>query len=39
MTVAGKVREFFKDKQHRKDFELWYERKYGRPYQWKKVKV
>jgi hypothetical protein len=39
MTLAEKVRGFYKNEQHRKEFELWYKQKYGKPYQWKKVKV
>ena len=39
MTLAEKVREYFKDAEHRKEFETWYEKKYGKKYQWKKVKV
>lgn len=39
MTVAEKVREYFKDARHRRAFELWYKRKYGKPYHWKKVAV
>lgn len=38
-TVAEKVSLYFRDAQHRKDFELWYENKHGKPYQWKKVTV
>lgn len=39
LTVAEKVRDFFKDARHRKKFEVWYEKRYGRPYQWEKVKI
>lgn len=33
--LARSVREFFKDETNRKQFESWYEQKYGTPYQWK----
>lgn len=33
--LARSVREFFKDETNRKQFESWYEQKYGAPYQWK----
>jgi len=39
LTVAEKVREYFKSAEHRREFEIWYERRYGKKYQWKKVKV
>lgn len=39
LTVAERVRDYFKDAQHRRDFEIWYKQKYGKPYKWKKVKV
>lgn len=31
---ASSVYEFFRDKQHRKEFEEWYLKKYGKPYVW-----
>lgn len=31
---ARSVREFFLDKQHSKEFEEWYLKKYGKPYVW-----
>lgn len=30
--LAIKVKEYFKDEQHRKDFEEWYRKKYGKEY-------
>lgn len=33
--LARSVREFFKDEVNCKQFESWYEQKYGTPYQWK----
>lgn len=32
--LARSVREFFRDEQHRKEFEDWYLKKYGKPYVW-----
>ncbi len=37
LLVAQRVRTFFKDELHRKEFEIWYEERYGRKYEWKKV--
>ena len=36
MTLAETVREYFKDEQHRKAFEIWHKQKYGQDYQWKR---
>ena len=36
MTLAEKVREYFNDEQHRKEFAVWYKQKYGNDYQWTK---
>lgn len=38
LLLAQTVREYFKDEEHRKEFETWYEQKYGRKYQWKPAK-
>ena len=35
LSLHGRVKEFFQDKQHRKDFEVWFKKTYGRPYVWK----
>ena len=35
-TLMSRVREYFQDAQHRKDFEKWYEKKYGKQHVWKK---
>lgn len=35
--LARSVREYFKDENHRKEFEHWYEQRYGEPYEWKTV--
>lgn len=32
--LARSVREFFQDERHRKEFEEWYLKKYGKPYVW-----
>lgn len=37
LSVAGKVREYFSDEQHRREFETWYEERYGKKYEWKRV--
>lgn len=37
LLLAQKVRDYFKDKAHRAEFEDWYERWYSRKYTWKKV--
>ena len=36
--LARSVREFFQDEQHRKEFEEWYLKKYGKPYVWEPVR-
>lgn len=38
LLLAQEVREYFKDPEHRKEFERWYLEKYGLPYEWKPVK-
>ena len=35
LLLAQRVREYFKDEDHRREFEQWYEKRYGRTYQWK----
>ena len=37
LLLAQEVREYFKDPEHRKEFERWYLEKYGKPYEWKSV--
>lgn len=37
LLLAQRVREYFTDEGHRKEFESWYEQKYGKPYQWEKI--
>ena len=37
MTVAEKTRVYFKDPQHRAQFEAWYFQKYGTRYKWKPI--
>lgn len=38
LLIAQSVREYFKDEENRKKFEQWYERRYGKKYQWTPVK-
>ena len=35
-SLARIVTEYYQDKQHRKEFETWYKKTYGKPYVWKK---
>lgn len=35
--LARSVREYFKDEKNRKEFEHWYEQRYGKPYEWEPV--
>ena len=37
LLIAQRVRDYFKIEAHRTEFEIWYEQRYGAPYQWKKV--
>lgn len=37
LLLAQRVRDYFKSEQHRTEFEAWYIRKYGVPYQWKSL--
>lgn len=37
--LARSVREFFQDERHRKEFEEWYLKKYGKPYVWESVSL
>ena len=32
--LVRSVREFFRDEQHRREFEDWYMKKHGKPYLW-----
>lgn len=34
--LAHKVRVYFTDPEHRKEFEKWYEERYGKKYVWKR---
>ena len=34
--LAKKVSRYLEDKEHRREFELWYEKTYGKKYVWKK---
>lgn len=37
LSLFRKAEEYFQDRQHRKDFETWYKKTYGKPYVWKKA--
>lgn len=37
LLLAQNVREYFKDEEHRKEFESWYLARYGKAYKWKGV--
>lgn len=37
LLLAKTVREYFRDEQHRREFELWYLERHGEPYVWKPV--
>lgn len=39
LLLAQRVRDYFKDEEHRRDFEVWYEKRCGKKYQWKGVSV
>ncbi len=34
--LRRRVRRYYADRGHRREFEEWYLQKYGKPYQWKK---
>ena len=36
--LARSVRKFFREEQHRKEFEDWYMKKHGKPYVWEPVR-
>lgn len=37
LLLVQRVREYFTDEGHRKAFEIWYEQKYSKKYQWKPI--
>ena len=37
-SLARIVREYYRDPQHRAEFEKWHLQKYGEPYQWVPMK-
>ena len=39
LFLVQKVREFFKDEENRREFETWYEKRYGKKYEWKRVRL
>lgn len=34
-VLVEKVKDYFKDPEHRKKFEDWYRKKYGKDYEWR----
>lgn len=34
-VLVAKVKDYFKDPEHRKAFEDWYRKKYGKEYEWR----
>ncbi len=36
-VLADRVKGYFKDEENRKKFEIWYQEKYGKPYEWRKT--
>ena len=39
LLLAQKVRNYFKEEENRREFEVWYDARYGKKYEWKKVTV
>lgn len=37
--LAGRVRDYFRDPEHRRKFEQWHLETYGEPYEWVPYKV
>ena len=37
LLLAQRVREYFKDEQHRQELEVWYQKRYGKAYEWKGI--
>lgn len=35
LSLFRRVESYFQDKQHRREFEAWFQKKYGKPYVWK----
>ena len=35
LSLFHRVEEYFHDRQHRKEFEVWYKQTYGKSYVWK----
>lgn len=35
--LVRRVRRYYNDKEHRREFEEWYLQNYGKPYEWMKV--
>lgn len=39
LLIAQKVREYFKDIEHREEFEDWYKQRYNKVYMWGRITV
>lgn len=39
VVLAGRVRGYFRDPEHRRKFEQWHLETYGEPYEWTPYKV
>lgn len=35
LVLAKKVQDYFKDEKHKREFEEWYRKKYGKEYVWR----
>ena len=38
LLLVGRVRDYFKSEEHRKEFEAWYLKRCGKPYEWKPIR-
>lgn len=38
LLLAQIVREHFKDEEHRREFEIWFEKRCGKSYEWKSIR-
>lgn len=34
-ALLGRVKAYYRDPEHRREFEVWYKQKYGKDYEWK----
>lgn len=37
LLLIGHVRDYFKSEEHRSEFEAWYLKRFGKPYEWKPI--